>query len=97
MVSQQSSPKSLFRGLALLLFVICGGLSKASMAQDVTLTGVVTDPSNAAIVNAQVSLANNTSHAVRHANTNQTGAYTFPSVPSGSYTFLETASLANSN
>jgi len=64
-VSQQSSPKSLFRGLALLLFVICGGLSKASMAQDVTLTGVVTDPSNAAIVNAQVSLANNTSHAVR--------------------------------
>jgi iron complex outermembrane recepter protein len=84
-VFRQSSPISIYRGLAL-LFLVFSGLNKASMAQSVTLTGVVTDSSRAAVVDAQASLTNNTSHAVRHATTNQTGIYTFPSMIPGSYT-----------
>ena len=85
MVSRELSPTSQCRGWALLFFVL-SGLCRASMAQNVTLTGIVTDPSNAAVVNAQASLTNNTNHAVHHAATNQTGVCTFPSVLPGAYT-----------
>jgi iron complex outermembrane recepter protein len=56
------------------------------MAQDTVVSGTVTDPSRSAIVNAQASLTNNASHAVRRVTSNQTGIFTFRSVPSGNYT-----------
>jgi iron complex outermembrane recepter protein len=57
-----------------------------SMAQNVTVTGGVTAPSNAMVVNAQATLTNNTSHVVWHSTTNEAGIYTFLSVVPGTYT-----------
>jgi iron complex outermembrane receptor protein len=67
------------------LLLILFSLVEASTAQNVALTGEVTDTSNAAVVNAQATLTNNGSHAVRHVTTNQAGVYTFPSVKPGTY------------
>src|ERR1700761_316321 len=74
-----------FRRSAFFLFIfVC--LGGASVAQNVTLTGEVTDPSNSVVVNAEAPLTNNSSHMVRQATTNQTGFYTFTSVVPGTYT-----------
>jgi iron complex outermembrane receptor protein len=75
----------MFRKFCLLFLLILFCLTKASMAQNIALIGEVTDPSNAAVVNAQATLTNNASHAVRHATTNPAGVYTFPSVTPGTY------------
>jgi iron complex outermembrane receptor protein len=79
-----------FRGafcwkIALALFMVAG-LVQASAAQNTTVTGKVTDPSNAAVVNAQVTLTGDTNHSTRHVTTNPEGLYTFPSVGSDTYT-----------
>jgi outer membrane receptor for monomeric catechols len=84
-MSQQLSVLSLIRRSAFFLFIFAC-LGGASVAQNVTLTGEVTDPSNAAVANAEATLTNNSSHTVRHATTNQTGFYTFASVLPGAYT-----------
>jgi hypothetical protein len=84
-MSQQLSVLSLIRRSAFFLFIFAC-LGGASVAQNVTLTGEVTDPSNSAVVNAEATLTNNSSHTVRHATTNQTGFYTFASVLPGAYT-----------
>ena len=70
-MSPQLSVLSLIRGTAFFLFIFAC-LGGASVAQNVTLTGEVTDPSNSAVVNAEATLTNNSSHTVRHATTNQT-------------------------
>jgi hypothetical protein len=75
-MSPQLSVLSLIRRSAFFLFIfVC--LGEASLAQNVTLTGEVTDPSNSAVVNAEATLTNNSSHTVQHVTTNQTGFYTF--------------------
>ena len=74
-----------FMKIALGLLMVAG-LVQASSAQNTTVTGKVTDPSNAAVVNAQVTLTNNASRNMRQATTNQEGLYTFPSVGSDTYT-----------
>jgi iron complex outermembrane recepter protein len=57
-----------------------------AFAQNATATGEITDPSGAAVANAQVTLTNNQSHAEQHANTNSAGLFSFPSVQAGNYT-----------
>ena len=74
-----------FMKIALGLLMVAG-LVQASSAQNTTVTGKVTDPSNAAVVNAQVTLTNNASRSMQQAATNQEGLYTFPSVGSDTYT-----------
>ena len=49
------------------------------------ITGQVGDPSGAGMPNAVVTLTNPTTNAVRQANTNEQGLYSFPSVPPGTY------------
>src|SRR5213593_5259524 len=49
------------------------------------VTGRVTDPSGAVIPGASVTLTNVNTNAVRNVVTTEAGAYTFPSVPPGSY------------
>jgi hypothetical protein len=50
------------------------------------ITGQVGDPSGAGMPNAVVTLTNPSTNAVRQANTNEQGLYSFPSVPPGTYT-----------
>lgn len=66
----------------LLMFAAC----IAASAQDTaSITGTVTDPSGAAIQNAQVTVNNAQRGIQRTANTNETGDYLFAGLPNGSY------------
>jgi iron complex outermembrane receptor protein len=76
---------SFLRGSVFLLLAFCCGVS---VAQSGALTGVVTDSSGAAVVNAQVTLTQHESHAVQHAVTNQVGVYSLSPVSSGSYSLV---------
>ena len=49
------------------------------------ITGTVVDPSGAAVPNSVVTLTSTATNAVRTANSNEQGLYTFPSVPPGIY------------
>jgi iron complex outermembrane receptor protein len=81
------------RASLLLLFVLSFGCS-AVLAQSAA-TGEVTDPSGAAVVNAQVTLTSNRSHLAQHATTNEAGVYSLLSVEPGSYTLtVEAAGFA---
>lgn len=82
------------RYLAASLIVLSLGLtSRAALAQQAsaTVNGVVTDPSGAAIANAQVELTNISTGITRTATTNTDGAYLFPNVVPGLYTMRASA------
>jgi len=68
--------------IALLLLTCCN----AAWAQDTaSITGTITDPSGAAVANAQVEVKN-TEHGIHHASTsNGSGDFLFASLPIGSY------------
>ncbi len=67
-----------------LLAVLLG--SCPTFARNAALSGEVTDPSGAAVANAQVTLTNNQSRIEQRASTNGAGLYSFPSVGPGEYT-----------
>ncbi|MFN7937511.1 MAG: TonB-dependent receptor [Bryobacteraceae bacterium] len=50
-----------------------------------TLTGIVSDPSQARLANVAIKLTNEQTGVVAHVVTASTGEYTFPLLPSGSY------------
>jgi len=61
-------------------------------AQDVSvISGTVTDKSGAAVVGAQVVVANAAGNLTRTTETNAEGAYAVPALPSGSYDIVVTA------
>jgi len=71
--------------LALCLFFL---LPSAAMAQGTALaqvSGNVTDPSGAAIANAEVSMTQTATNLVRTTHSNSSGAYTLPNLPIGPY------------
>ena len=51
-----------------------------------SLSGTVSDASGAALPNAKITITNNATKAVNSVNTNDTGGYTVPNIPSGDYT-----------
>jgi hypothetical protein len=57
-----------------------------------TITGQVTDPSNAAIAGAEVKLIDTSTNIVLTSVTNETGRYIFVNVPSGTYNLAFTKS-----
>lgn len=69
-----------------------GGSNPNSQPEDraqgegATVGGEVTDPSEAAVTNARVTLTNNQSRTEQHTTTNGTGLYSFPLVQHGNYT-----------
>jgi len=76
--------------LSLIAILILVGflLTPASFAQSLTsgsVTGTVTDPSGAAVPNANVTLKNNDTGATQTTTTNSTGAYRFALLNPGSY------------
>src|SRR5581483_7943679 len=80
-----------------LLFVSLVGLVAPSLSLAQTSTtgvvvGTVTDPSGAAVPNANVQLLNTGTNATANATTNNDGGFTFPNVAPGSYKVTVTAS-----
>jgi hypothetical protein len=78
----------LYRRLLVVLVSVAGLIPPAAIAQQATanVTGVVKDPSGAAIANAQVILSNVNTGVERKTSTNSVGVYEFPSVLPGAYT-----------
>src|SRR6266704_3555651 len=72
----------------LLFALICLLTPVGAWAQAVasgTVHGVVTDPANAVVAGATVTLTDTSTSAVRTATTNDSGRYIFPGVPPGIY------------
>ena len=72
-----------YAGLALLM--VFSAISALAQAGQGKVSGLVTDPSNAIVVGAQVVLHNNATGLAQHTVTNAAGLYTFPSVNPGEY------------
>jgi hypothetical protein len=73
----------------------------AQTASTAIIVGTVTDPGGAVVPGAQVELINTATNESRKMQTNESGQYTFPSVPPGVYTIkvakagFATSSIAN--
>jgi Carboxypeptidase regulatory-like domain len=82
--------KSRLVRMLVLVLMIC--VSAGVLAQDTaSVTGTVTDPSGAAVPNAQVTVANPQKGVTRAAATNGSGDYLFAALPIGSYDLIVTA------
>jgi len=68
----------------LLALALCASLAPAQSIYG-TLTGIVSDPSDAVVANAAIKLRDQQSGALRESVTNHEGYYTFASVPPGRY------------
>jgi len=76
------------RFLALMLvLLVCAGAAYAQ-AVNATLLGTVTDSSGAVIPNAKVTATEITTNSTRASQTNDSGYYSFPNLPPGSYAVM---------
>ena len=74
-----------------LLVLVCA-LATCSLAQSTaSLTGVVTDATGATVPNAKLTLINEATGVSTSSQTDSTGTYLFPSLPTGSYRMEVTA------
>jgi len=71
--------------------ILCLPLAAFGQAVNGTLVGTVTDPSGAFIANAQVSIVLTGQGAEHSAATNESGNFTMPDLPPGTYTVTVTA------
>ena len=76
---------------ALVLLVLFAGSPAFGQADQGTITGVVTDPSGAAVPDAQVTLKSADTGLVLTAKSDQRGVYTFPPVKIGNYSVTASA------
>jgi hypothetical protein len=74
--------------LAGVVFAVFAATNVSAQGIFATLTGVVTDPSQALVANAKVTLTDAQSGSVRDTVTNHDGYFTFASVPVGAYDLL---------
>src|SRR5579862_1773630 len=69
--------------------LLCIGISASQLLAQTTTTGelagTVTDPSNAVVTSATVTLTSVANGATQTTQTNSTGAYRFPLLPPGTY------------
>ena len=75
--------------LGVLAFAFCSAI--LTFAQDASITGTVTDPSGAAVPNAQVMVSSAVRGINRTTPSNSTGDYLFSALPIGSYDLTVTA------
>ncbi len=69
----------------LLLLVLAAAIAAWGQQDRATVTGVVTDPSGAVIPNAEIVIVNLNTGVQLQTVSNETGAFTLPNVPAGSY------------
>src|SRR5579875_1953421 len=79
------------RKLLFLVFLFGGGLTASSQSTLGSITGIVHDPSGAAVPNATVILHRGESNTDTTVATNATGEYTAVNVEPGTYTLRSTA------
>ncbi len=73
--------------MLLAIFFLCGAPRVEAQASSIaSVTGRVTDPSNAIVVGAQIKMTDLDTNAVHVATTGQDGLYSFPSLAIGPYT-----------
>ncbi|MGB6724942.1 MAG: carboxypeptidase-like regulatory domain-containing protein, partial [Terracidiphilus sp.] len=86
-----------YLGLLVMLLGVAGWMVPGVMAQQATanVTGVVKDPTGAAIPKAQVELTNVDTGVTRKSSTNTDGVYDFPSVVPGAYSMQVSATGFN--
>jgi len=70
------------RFLSLLVFVALAAFSQSSTA---TLQGQISDSSSAAVPGAEVTIVNTATNITRHFTTSDSGIYSFPLLPPGTY------------
>jgi hypothetical protein len=68
------------------IFVLLGVFCFQALAQEATIVGTVTDPSGAAIPNANITATNTNTGQSRSTTTNSVGQYLLPGLQIGSYT-----------
>ena len=79
------------RKFALLMLLLCGSIYLYAQAVSGTLVGTVTDSSGAIVANAQITVVL-TGQSAEHASvTNESGNFTEPDLPSGTYTITVVA------
>jgi hypothetical protein len=87
--------------VCLAAILLCVSVVRAQSAGTGAIAGTVTDPSNAAVANAKVTLTSNATGQTRTATTGANGGYRFSLLPPGSYSMgfsasgFKTASLAS--
>jgi hypothetical protein len=77
--------------LAILFILICGGKSLSAQAVSGTIVGTVVDPLGAVVPNAQVTIVLTGQDTVHASVTNESGNFTEPSLPPGTYTVTVSA------
>ena len=78
------------RFLLVILLIVGWNLAFAQIRSG-TIVGTVTDPSGAAVVNAQVEVVQNETQGAYRTTTNAAGEYTVPYLQSDTYTITVTA------
>src|ERR1043165_713177 len=79
------------RFAAFVLVLVLSGLAAAKTTSRGTISGTVTDPSNAVVPNADVTITNAGTGVSRHATTNSAGFYRFDAVDLGNYSITAEA------
>src|ERR1035441_8747641 len=75
----------------LALSVILGVFVIQAQTPLATVTGLATDPSGSAIVNAAIALTNKGTGVKLTTKTNEAGAYSLPNLPPGAYSLIAEA------
>ena len=84
--------------IATLLLMLCSvGLALAQQAATATIEGIVTDPNNAVVVGAKVTVRNVDTGQVRDITTDANGIYRLPALQPGTYELSATASGFSEN
>src|SRR5215831_6707443 len=81
-VSQMKGLRTIFAWLAVTAMSAVPGYTQAVNA---TLVGTVTDASGGVVANAKVTATETNTGVSRLGNTNESGNYTFPNLPPGTY------------
>lgn len=68
------------------------GLAIFAQSERGSITGLITDPTGAAIAGAELSIVNRDTNAVAKSTTTSTGEFTLPNLPPGNYRVEITAS-----
>src|SRR6266478_4527084 len=75
-----------FRVACMLLLCVSLSLQGFAQVNTASLTGLVSDPTGAAVAGAAVTAKNRATNVDTPATTDSSGYYTFPSLPVGNYT-----------
>ena len=78
--------KHLRQIFAVFLFAALAAGAAFGQAVSATMVGTISDASGAVVVNAKVTVTESNTGVSRNVNTNESGNFTFPNLPPGTYT-----------